>query len=98
LPNPPSRKRHPLEVVQHCANIARVGLATLHARPAKVLDHPRIDHHYFDIFGVVQGERQLQAVNTGRFETDAGRKMVQRLTGKNAVSASHLARELGIHQ
>ena len=69
----PLGKRHTFEIVQNDAGVHGVGLGPLHARPAKILHRPRIDHHHFHVLGMVQGERELQAVDSGRFQTDPHR-------------------------
>ena len=69
----PRGKRHAFEIVQNAAGVHGVGLGPLHARPGKILNRPRVDHHHFHVLGMVQGERELQAVNPGRFQTDPRR-------------------------
>jgi hypothetical protein len=69
----PRRKRHAFEIFQNAAGVHCVGLGALHARPGKILDRPRVDHHHFHLLGMVQGERELQAVNPSRFQTHPNR-------------------------
>jgi hypothetical protein len=69
----PGGKRHALEIVQDAASVHGVGLGSLHARPHKILDRPRVDHHHFHVLGLVQGECELEAVNPRRFQTDPRR-------------------------
>jgi len=64
----PRGKRHAFEIVQNAASVDGVGLGPLHARPRKILDCPRVDHHHLHVLGMVQGECELQAVSAGRFQ------------------------------
>jgi hypothetical protein len=73
----PCGKRHAFEIFQNPAGVYGVGLGPLHACPGKILDRSRIDHHHFHVPGVVHGERELQAVNPGRFQTHPRRARPQ---------------------
>jgi hypothetical protein len=69
----PRRKRHAFEKIENAARVHRVGLGPLHAGSGEILNRPRIHYHHFYVLGMVQGERKLQAVNPGRFQTDPRR-------------------------
>ncbi len=69
----PRGKRHAFEIFQNAAGVHGVSLGPLHARPGEILDRPGVDHHHFHVPGMVQGERERQAVNPGRFQTHSRR-------------------------
>ena len=66
----PRGKRHSLEIAQNPGGVHGVGLGPLHACPREILDCPRVDHHYFHVLGIVQGERERQAVNPSRLQAN----------------------------
>jgi hypothetical protein len=66
---PPRHKRHAFEIFQNGTGVHGVGLGPLHACSSKILDRSRVDHHHLHVPGMVQGERELQAVDPGRFQT-----------------------------
>ena len=69
----PGGKGHPFEKVQNHPGIHHVGLGPLHTCPRKILNRPRIGYHHLHVLGTVQSERELQAVNPGRLQTDSRR-------------------------
>jgi hypothetical protein len=69
----PRRKGHALHELQDGHRVGGIGFGPVHPSPREVLGDPGVDHHDLDARGPVQGQRQVEAIDAGGFQADAGR-------------------------
>ena len=69
----PWPKGHALHELQDGHRVGGISLGPVHPGAHEVLSDPWVHHHDLDARGSVQGQGQVEAVDAGGFQADAGR-------------------------